>query len=201
MPHNLGPTVPVGYVEQYYTTYPGGNPRYISRPLDDSDDAAKHFTNACMWYDMLKPDLDDPFYIDCTTSGCELHLDHSESTGWPCMIIVGLEDECERSLLNSVLTKVVQMKKFVFQHLLSSLDCTNMRRTDSALSLSAPCGPYVGFVCVAHSRTLGAYEVGYYDVPSKVAERIKSRIYEWRIICDTDSVTDLKNMPRQPVRR
>ncbi len=53
----------MNYVDQYYTTFPGGVPRHIARTIDDSPSAAKYHSLACMWYDMLKPDITEPFIV------------------------------------------------------------------------------------------------------------------------------------------
>lgn len=170
----------------------------VERHIENTD---IHYTTACTWYDHLKPDIADPFYISCSASGCSLHVDHSESTGWPCVLVVKLEDTYDPTLHIQVVTKVVQMKKYLFMHMLSKEHALNMRMTDSAMSLSCPCGPYAGFVGVVHSRHLGTFEgfvisTALASQTESNTKRIQDRVYEWHILCDTDAISDLKNMPK-----
>lgn len=192
------------YLDQFATTWPGGSKlRYILRTLDDSEEYAKLYGQACEWYDMLELNIDDPFYINCSMSGCELHLDHTESMGYPCMIIVVLDAPYGREALAPVLEQVVQLKKYLFQNWMHKDDRDNMRISNSGLSIFCPRIQARSFRLVLHSRTLNTFQTVRLSRLSPLslnAEqdqcRLKELLFDWRLLCDTHSLSDLANMPR-----
>lgn len=194
----------MNYVDQYYTTFPGGVPRHICRSIDDHPSAAKYHSLACMWYDMLKPAITDPFYIACNRDSCVLHLDHSESMGWPVMLVIELPDDCCRDLLDSVLTEVTGLKKYLFHHWMDSITAMHALVSNTSAAVHSDCGQFAlaHFRVVFHSRTLGTYEYTEVNEASPhitISEhfRIASTLKTWAHICSTHSICDLQGMPRK----
>ena len=200
MEHVLG----TSYVDKYYTTFSGGSPRHICRTLDFSPSAEKYHSLACQWYDMLKPDISDPFYIACNSDSCVLHLDHSESMGWPVMIVVELPDDCSRDLLDDVLAAVTRMKKYLFHHWMHNVTANYARISNTALSVHTVCNDIApdDYTVVLHSRTLGTYahtafpEMIDLDYTVRGHVRLQQELKDWASMCSTHSISDLRDMPR-----
>ena len=202
--HCIGPERAVGYIEQYYTTFPGGTPRHIASTIDDSPSAAKYHSLACMWYDMLKPDISDPFYIACNRDGCVLHLDHSESMGWPVMLVVELPEDCCSDLLNDVLTAVTGLKKYMFHHWMDRDTAKYALISNTAASAHTICHDFAtsDYTVIFHSRTLGTYSSTKihenadpsYIIPEHL--KIRDELKTWARMCSTHSISDLRDMPR-----